>query len=282
MYNNDDTLGSKPDRDTTPPPIAYSKDGVSELPVIIGSPTARSKFLELEQELDAYVSAYAKGSHKTDDPHQLAAIEHGRALMAFFKPMLGKAHQLGVDEAIFPSTLRFCPDCPKDNLKPLAKRQRYCPEHRGQRRRITYRLSKRSKRKKMSTVSTVNSRRDNVMSEQEQKRQIISLMRERELSLKKAAVEVGVTERQASHWYLFDNEFYRVATAARLASYLGFILKADDLVRSGKELNEAQKLYVENAIWLRNYIAYVFPDEVGFVSPEFAARGRKHRESGYE
>jgi len=107
-------------------------------------------------------------------------------------------------------------------------------------------------------------------------------MREEELSLDNAAAKSGVAKRQATHWFLYDSEFYRAVTAARLAKYLGFILKADDLVRTGKELNEPQKLYVENAIWLRDYIAYVYPDEVGFVSPEFAARGRKDRESGYE
>lgn len=264
------------------PPIGYGADGVSELPAIIGAPTARSKLLELEQELNAYASAYTKGSHNTDDPHELTAIEHGRALIALLKPMLGRAYELGIDEAIFPTTLRFCPDCPKSHRKPLAKRKRYCPEHGARRRRITYRLSKRNKRKKMSTVSTVHSKCNKDMNDQAKKQKIIALMGKEGLSLRNATERVGVSTRQATDWYLYDNEFYRAVTASRLASYLGFILKADDLVRSGKELNEGQKLYVENAIWLRDYIAYVFPDEVGFVSPEFAERGRKHRESGYE
>lgn len=271
------TLGKslRPPSGKLPLPIGYnSTDGVSELPAIIGAPTARSKFQELQEKLDAYVSVYVDGSHKTDDPHELALIKHGQGLMALFKPMLLDAYQLGGDDAIFPSTLRFCPDCP--NRTPLAKGKRYCPKHRAQRRRITYRLSKQTMRKKMSTVSTIDSRcRDNLMYEQEQKRTIIGLMRDRGLSLKKAAAHVGVPNRQAMRWCIFDNEFHRFVTAARLASCASLILEVDDLVRSGKELSEAQKLGVENAIWLRDFIAFTYPDEIGFISPEFAERGRQ-------
>ena len=272
MDENDDYLDNE---STTSPPNRIHTQREAELSALIGAPTARSNFVELKEELDAYVSAYVDGSHKTDDPHQLAVIKHGIDLMAFFKPMLGKAYKLGVDEAIFPSTLRFCPDCPKGNRRPLAKRRRYCPEHKAQRRRITYRLSKRSKKKQMSTVSTVNPRCDNVMSEQDQKRTIIGLMREKGLSLEKAAKRAGVLKLQASRWCISDNEFYRAVTTARLASYAGIILEADDLVRSGKTLDEGEKLFVETAIWMRDYIAFLYPDQAGFLSPECAERGRK-------
>jgi hypothetical protein len=266
---------TEPDGDLASPPIGYNTLSDSGLPMIIGAPTARSKFLELQEDLDAYVSAYTEGSQKTDDPQQRAAIKHVLDMMAFLRPMMLKAYQLGIDDASFPTTLRFCPDCPKGKRMPLAKRKRYCPVHLSQRRRITYRLSKRSNRKTCPQFPQLILGVNNPMSEQEQKQKIVSLMREKELSLEKAAAETGVAKRQATHWLLYDSELYRAVTAARLVKYLGFILEADDLVRSGKEFNEGQKLYVETALWLRDFIAFLHPDEIGFMSPEMAERGRK-------
>ena len=128
----------------------------------------------------------------------------------------------------------------------------------------------------MSTVSTVNSSCDNeAMNEEKQKREIIRLMRDERVALYDAAECIGVSKDRARGWTVFDGEFHRVVTAIRLARYLDTILRADDLVRSGKKLSKAEKSYVEIAVWLRDFIAFIHPDEVGFISPEMAERGRK-------
>jgi transposase-like protein len=93
----------------------------------------------------------------------------------------------------------------------------------------------------------------------EPKREIVGLMREKGLSLAKAAEIVGASVWQAYRWRATDHEYGQAVDAARLARQIQFILEADDLSRKGRKLSEAEKLKVDTGRKMLALLPKMFP-----------------------
>jgi len=107
------------------------------------------------------------------------------------------------------------------------------------------------------------------------KRQIVALMRRDGLSLTKAAETVGVSVIQANRWRENDKEFGQAVNAAQLKGDIQFILNVDDLVRSGRELTEREKLAVEGAREMVDALPHMYPEEFGHWLSENEPQGKR-------
>ena len=83
------------------------------------------------------------------------------------------------------------------------------------------------------------------------KRNILKLMRTKQLTLREAAEAVGESSGKVVLWVIRDKDFGRAVKALRLVRQIDFILKWDDVVRSGRALDLAE----ENCVYVARRLA---------------------------
>jgi hypothetical protein len=240
----------KPVKGAPGPPVACNTEGELETPGIFYAPTARSKFREMRSELLAYAATIGRGKSKVGDPVELARIEGILDGLKLGSSKVDEAFELGRDSKSVAPTLRFCPDCPKGST-PLNKNSQFCPEHKKDRRKIQNRLAKRRQREKQNVSNVSKKVKVEADSVKGEKRRILKLMRTEGLTLREAAKAVGVTVGQAILWGIRDKEFGSAVKSLRLVSQIDFVLKWDDIVRSGRPLNPAE----ENCVYVARRLA---------------------------
>jgi hypothetical protein len=97
------------------------------------------------------------------------------------------------------------------------------------------------------------------------KQQIISAMGKQGLTLSLAAKKLGVPESRAQRWCDTDKDFAREVKTALLSGDMAFILAADDLERSGRELTEREQDAVKGARQMLLMLPHLYPEEMGWL-----------------
>jgi hypothetical protein len=97
------------------------------------------------------------------------------------------------------------------------------------------------------------------------KQQIISAIRKQGLTLSLAAKKLGVPESSAQRWCDTDKDFAREVKTVLLAGDMAFILAADDLERSGRELTEREQDAVKAARQMLLMLPHLYPEEMGWL-----------------
>jgi len=226
-------------------------------PGIFGAPGASREFQAMVEELKGRIYDYKTAMAKAS-PSDRAAIEHGIAVMEQHRKELQMAFRIGAESVIAIARIRYCPDCPREDRKPLTLNRRYCDQHRDQRRKITNRLAKRKEREhQMSAVSAVITKvkqRDNMTNTTEApdpvemvKRKLIGLAHGEKLPLYTAAEKLGIVKQQVNLWLYRDEDFRLMARAVRATYFVELLSKAVELLKVTRPLTAREQGVIQIA-----------------------------------
>jgi hypothetical protein len=100
------------------------------------------------------------------------------------------------------------------------------------------------------------------------KRCIVQIMRNTDCLLSEAAGMLGISALRAQLWCITDKEYERAVNAVQCSRIIRFLLYCDDLMRSGRVLDEWALFQVEQANEILIELPHAYPKEFGFLADQ--------------